>query len=54
MKVTYKVFDTRTNKDITNKYCWVLLPDGTLKYDDYGDLIGLDYAKVIFTINKED
>lgn len=50
MKVTYKVIDTRTNKDITNDYCWVIRPDGSLAYDDYGDLIGFTYAKAIFNI----
>lgn len=52
MKVTYKVIDTRTNEDITNKYCWVLMPDGRLAYDEYGDLIGHTYAKAIFTVKE--
>lgn len=50
MRVTYKVIDTRTNEDITSKYCWVLRPDGTLAYNDYGDLIGLTYAKAVLNV----
>lgn len=50
MRVMYKVIDTRTNEDITNKYCWVLRPDGMLAYNDYGDLIGATYAKAVFNI----
>lgn len=48
MKVTYKVIDTRTNEDITDKYDWVLQPNGRLAYNAYGDLIGLTYAEAIF------
>jgi hypothetical protein len=53
MRITYRVLDTRTNEDITAKYDWVLQPNGRLAYNEYGDLIGLTYAKAIFTI-KED
>ncbi len=52
MKVTYKVIDLRTNEDITNKYDWVLQPNGRLAYNAYGDLIGLTYAKVIFSVEE--
>jgi hypothetical protein len=50
--MTYKVIDTRTNEDITNDYCWCLSPDGTLAYNEYGDLIGLSTAKAIFKIEE--
>jgi hypothetical protein len=52
MKLTYRVIDTRTGKDITEDYCWVIRPDGSLSYNDYGDLIGLTCAKAIFTIKE--
>jgi len=42
--MTYKVYDSRTGKDITNDYIWVILPDGELKYVYYSDLIELPYA----------
>lgn len=51
MKVTYKVIDTRTNEDITDKYDWVLQPNGRLAYNAYGDLIGLTYAEAVFNID---
>ena len=51
MKVTYKVIDTRTSEDITNKYDWTLQPNGRLAYNAYGDLIGLTYAEAVFTID---
>ncbi len=51
MKVTYKVIDTRTNEDITDKYDWVLQPNGRLAYNAYGDLIGLTYAEAVFTVD---
>jgi hypothetical protein len=54
MKLTYRVIDKKTNKDITKDYCWVIRPDGSLSYNDYGDLTGLIYAKAIFTIKEED
>lgn len=36
----YKVIDSYTGEDITDKYDWVITPNGELKYNDYGDLIG--------------
>ena len=32
MKITYRVISTITGNDLTDKECWVLTPDGTLKY----------------------
>lgn len=54
MRITYRVIDTRTNKDITKEYDWVLQPNGRLAYNMYGDLIGFAYAKAIFTIEEYD
>ena len=51
MKVTYKVIDTRTNEDITNKYDWIIQPNGRLAYNEYGDLIGHTHAEAVFTID---
>ena len=36
----YRVFDKTTKEDITDKYNWVITPDGKLYFKDYGDLIG--------------
>ena len=36
----YRVFDKTTKEDITDKYTWVITPDGELYFKDYGDLIG--------------
>lgn len=52
MKVTFRVIDIRTNEDITDKYDWVLQPNGRLAYNMYGDLIGLAYARPVFTIKE--
>ena len=51
MNITFRVIDTRTDEDITNKQMWVLRPDGSLAYNDYGDLTGCTWAKAV--INKE-
>ena len=52
MKVTFRVVDIRTNEDITDKYDWVLQPNGRLAYNMYGDLIGLAYARPVFTMKE--
>ena len=36
----YRVFDKTTKEDITDKYDWVITPDGELYFKDYSDLIG--------------
>ena len=36
----YKVIDRRTNEDITDKYDWVITPNGELRINEWGDLIG--------------
>lgn len=43
----YKVFDKTTKEDITDKYCWVIRPNGELSYNEYGDLIGYPNAMYI-------
>jgi hypothetical protein len=43
----FKVIDTRNGKDITKDYFWVITSDGRLGYIDYGDFIGLTYAKAV-------
>ena len=40
----YRVFDEITKEDITDKYCWVIRPNGELAYNEYGDLIGYSNA----------
>lgn len=36
----YRVYNIKTGVDITDDFCWVITPDGELKYNEYGDLIG--------------
>jgi len=36
----YKVINICTNEDVTNKYPWVITPNGNLYYLDGGDLTG--------------
>lgn len=43
----YRVIDKTTKEDITDKYCWVIRPDGTLSYNEYGDLI--QYPNAMYT-----
>ena len=49
--VTYKVFDKKTNEDITSTRFWVVDPDGTLYYDDW-DLIRAE-SFAYYVIDKE-
>ena len=48
----YRVFDKTTYEDITDKYCWVIRPNGTLYYNEYGDLIGYPNAIYISVSNR--
>ena len=36
----YRVINKRTKEDITDRYDWVISPNGQLSYNDGGDLIG--------------
>jgi len=54
MRITYRVVDTRNNKDITEEYDWVLQPNGRLAYNLYGNIIVPMYAKAIFTLEEHD
>lgn len=47
----YRVFDKRTKEDITDKYCWIIRPNGELRYNEYGDLIG-DFNAIYVTEDK--
>lgn len=47
LQMKFKVIDTRNGKDITKDYFWVITSDGRLGYIDYGDFIGLTYAKAV-------
>lgn len=42
----YRVIDKKTKEDITDKYDWVISPNGQLSYNDDGDLIGYPDADV--------
>lgn len=43
----YRVFDRTTKEDITDKYCWVIRPEGELCSNEYGDLIGYPNAMYV-------
>ena len=53
MKVTYKVISDITGNDLTDKECWVLTPDGTIKYKRGDSLYEDEYLKVVFTIVED-
>lgn len=42
----YRVINSKTGKDITDDFDWVVTPDGSLHYLDYEDLIGYPDAKI--------
>lgn len=44
----YKIFDLSTNKDITNEEAWVITPDGEIRVNEYGDLIGRYNIRAVF------
>ena len=46
ISMKYRVYDKVTRQDITDKYYWVLTPDGKLYYMEY-DLIGYPNAMVL-------
>lgn len=56
MKVTYRVISEITGNDLTNKECWVLTPDGTLKYKRGNFFYEDEGLKIVFNIeeNKDD
>lgn len=54
MKITYKVISTLTGNDLTDKAMWVLQPNGRLAYNEYGDLIGDDSVKAVFSIEEDE
>lgn len=43
----YRVFDKTTKQDITDKYSWVITPNGELNHLVHGDLIGYPNAMSI-------
>jgi hypothetical protein len=52
MKVTYRVISDLTGNDLTDKECWVLTPDGTLKYKRGDSLYEDEDLRVIFTVKE--
>ena len=52
MKVTYRVISDITGNDLTDKECWVLTPNGTIKYKR-GDALYEDEVKVVFTVEED-
>lgn len=53
MNITYKVIDSRTGKDITDDYAWVVRPNGDLFYMEYCNFIGYPTAKVVITVAED-
>lgn len=54
MKVTYRVISDITGNDLTDKECWVLTPDGILKYKRGDSLYEDEYLKPIFNIVEDE
>lgn len=52
MKVTYRVISELTGNDLTDKECWVLTPDGTLKYKRGNFFYEDEGLKVVFTVKE--
>lgn len=48
--IKYIVFDRQTKEDITDKYPWVITPDGKLYYMDYDSLTGYPDAEVYYLL----
>ena len=46
----YKVFNKFTMEDITNRYDWVVTPDGKLYVNEWGDFI--TYPEVIYVLEE--
>ena len=50
--IKYKVFDKKTKKDITDKYPWVITPEGKLFFSDYDSLTGYPDAEVYYMFGE--
>lgn len=50
----YRVYDTVKEKYVTENPCWILKPDGTLKYNDYGDETGMPHCIAEFSTGETD
>jgi hypothetical protein len=50
----YRVYDKYTGVDITDCFCWVITPNGELKYNEYGDLIGLPEACYMIELEEDE
>ena len=48
--MTYRVIDKVTGEDVTDKYDWVVTPEGELCYLLYFDLVGDNTAEAVFNI----
>ena len=51
--IKYIVFDRQTKEDITDKYPWVITPDGKLYYMDYDSLTGCPDAEVYYLLGEK-
>lgn len=50
--IKYVVFDKQTKEDITDKYTWVITPDGKLYFVDYDSLTGYPDAEVYYLLDN--
>ena len=53
MEMKYRVYDRKTLEDITDKYNWVVWPDGSLYLLEYSDLIGYPDAYYEIVVKKD-
>lgn len=51
--IKYKVFDKQTKEDITDKYPWVITPEGRLYFCDYDSLTGYPDAEVYYMLGEQ-
>lgn len=49
----YRVFNKITKEDITEKYDWVVTPDGTLYINEWGDYVTEQDAVCVLEENVE-
>lgn len=51
--IKYIVFDKQTKEDITDKYTWVITPNGKLYFVDYDSLTGYPDAEVYYMLGEK-
>jgi hypothetical protein len=49
----FKVFDKFTKEDITNRYDWVITPDGKLLVNNWGDLLPYSFMNGVYVFEQD-